>query len=611
MIKPLKVIIHPYLQEITASSGDNLLELLRQLNVLPETACGGKGTCGKCKVKIFSGKFEFDSSSTKKHLSKKELKAGIVLACQTKLFSDLVVELEKSMDYNNFKTIPNELSFTSKPNPSIKKVCLKLSPPSREDSQPDLERLLKMLPENLKIPNPDILSNLPEIMRQDDFTVTTIISDDHLLGIEARDTARNLCGIAFDIGTTTLMGALVDLNTGRTLKVLAMDNPQIAYGLDVISRVNYTLKNKEGILDLKHSLITALNQIIENLTYNQNMKKEQVYEITVVGNTIMTHLFLGFNPAYLAKSPFVPVFGELLKFSAKDLGLNINPGGLVVSLPNIAAFAGSDILGALVATRADKYKNGPVLLIDLGTNSEIALVNQDKILVCSAAAGPAFEGAHIKSGMRALPGAITDIYLEDGLRVKVIGDIKPRGICGSGLINMVAKLLDSSLITKKGRFADISVWSKYPDLKKHFHQTTNYDYLTISLGIQNSCEEDIILTQKDIRELQMAKGAIYTGINMLLREMGISFSELNKILLAGSFGNYVDPLNAIKIGLLPPVLPGKVVSVGNAAGSGAILALTSKKARSRFTALKNRVRYVELSRRLDFKKEFIKSLSFP
>lgn len=610
MIKPLKVFIRPHLQEITAFSGDNLLKLLRQLNVSPETACGGKGTCGKCKVKIISGKFELDSYSAIKHLSKKELKAGIVLACQTKLFSDLVVELEKNMNHNNFKTIPNELSISCKPNPSVKKVCLKLMPPSREDLSPDLERLLKMLPENLKIPNPIILSNLPEIIHKDDFTATVIISDNHLLGIEAGDTTRNLFGVAFDIGTTTLMGALVDLNTGKTLKVLAMDNPQMSYGLDVISRVNYTLKNKDGILNLKHSLITALNQIIDDLACDQNIKKEQIYEITVVGNTIMTHLFLGFNPTFLAKSPFIPVFGEMLKFTAKDLGLYINSQGLVTTLPNIAAFAGSDILGALVATGADKVKKGFVLLIDLGTNSEIALISKDKILVCSAAAGPAFEGAHIKSGMRALAGAITDIYLKDGLPVKVIGEVKPRGICGSGLVNIVAKLLDSGLITKKGRFADSSVWRKFPELRKYFHQSTNHDYLTISPGVQNSCEGDIILTQKDIRELQMAKGAIYTGIIILLREMGISFSDLNKILLAGAFGNYVDPVMAIKIGLLPPVMPGKVFSVGNAAGSGAILALISKKARSRFTALKNRVQYIELSRCLDFKKEFIKSLDF-
>ncbi len=611
MSNSFKITIHPYNREVTASPKTDFLDVLLQSGIKVESDCGGKGTCGKCRVKILSGKVKANPAHHKKHLSKSDIKSGVVLACQVKVLSNLEVKIEKLIESVIPKKSLNISQVSLKPEPLVKKLYIKLKPPSPEDTTPDLDRLLACLPVNTEVSDYNILPNLTEKIRQEDFKITAVTSGNRLLSVEPLDTTNQLYGIAFDLGTTTLMGALLDLNTGKTVQVLARDNPQMVFGSDVISRADYALKKKDGIFKLKQTLVKVLNDIINKLALLQNIKNDDIYEITVVGNTMMTHLFLGLNPYYLVRSPFISVHSKMLIFYARETGLEINSTGQVVVLPNVAAFVGSDILGALIACEFDRPEERTKLLIDLGTNSEIALSTKNRVLVCSTAAGPAFEGAHIKSGMRALEGAIENIELNYPPNLKVIGNSKPRGICGSGLVNIVAKFLDAGLISVSGRFTEISHWKGYPALINRFRKGGKTEYFIISHREHNAIDENIVLMQKDIRELQMAKAAIRAGISVLMKEVGVNYGDIDKVFLAGSFGNYIDPIMAIKIGLLPPVNPEIIQPTGNAAGEGAKWALVSRKALFKFTSLKKRIEYIELARKPEFREEYLKVLPFP
>ncbi len=602
----------PHEKEVVIPPGHSLFLAAIAADIPIESNCGGKGTCGKCKVRIISGARGKPTITEMKHFSEEELATGWALACQSTAQEDMIVEVYTQKDAFSRKVslqtqIPTELT-----NPSVNKVFLKIAPPSVTDQTPDFERLLRHLPGLDISADWKVLAGLPRILRNADFQVTTVLVGNHLVAVEPGDTTGRQFGLALDIGTTTVVGSLLDLNSGKTIATSAVTNPQNIFGADVISRINHASQGLDNLKQLQEKIIGAINGISGELLSKSNVWHNEVYEAVVVGNTTMSHLFLGLDPSFLAPAPFVPVFAQSLEIVAEQLGVKIHQNGRVVVLPNIAGYVGSDTVGVMLATQIDRRK-GLCLAVDIGTNGEMALAHEGRILTCSTAAGPAFEGAHIKQGMRAAEGAIESVSIDGDVKLEVIGNVLPRGICGSGLIDAVAEMLRAGIIDPSGMFhkSDSDAIGLNYLLQERIRRGENGYEFVLAPRIFSGINEDIVITQMDIQELLLAKGAIYAGIQVLLKEMGTTECEITEILLAGAFGNYIKKESALAIGLLPKLPLNHIHSIGNAAHDGAKLTLVSKTERARALSLAHRAEHIELSTRPDFTEEFINALSFP
>ncbi len=607
-----KVKFTPQNKEIDVEAGTNLLQAADQAGMYIEGDCAGRGTCGKCRVKITEGGKFNPTDAENKHLSAKELESGWALACQRAVDQDIVVEVPIQKDAHLRKTTLAGGVEELAAEPMIEKVAVKLGRPAVKDQTADLERLLGHLerPE-LTIELRD-LSSLPSVLRKNSYFVTTTIAGSRIISIEAGDTADQIYGVAFDIGTTTIMGSLLDLKTASVIAVAATTNPQNAYGADVISRITHASEGKENLKQLQDKVIEAANNIIKDLLKQTRVARDRVYEFVAVGNTTMSHLFMGVDPTYLAPAPFIPAYSRALEAEAAELGLKISPSGRVTFLPNIAGYVGSDTVGVILATDMDLRKDN-CAAIDIGTNGELVVAANGKLMACSTAAGPAFEGAQIKHGMRAAAGAIEACdYIDGEIKLSMIDDVPASGICGSGLIDAAAALLDAGLIEPSGRFVNPEDSpGKVPDnFKDRFRRGKGGFEFILVPARDSDTGEDIVLTQGDLRELQLAKGAIYAGLMILLKEAGINENDLDQVLLAGAFGNYVRKESALTIGLLPQLPPEKIVAVGNAAGDGSRMALASKTIRERAMALPEKVEHLELSTRSDFQDIFIDAMAF-
>ncbi|HOL16646.1 MAG TPA: ASKHA domain-containing protein [Bacillota bacterium] len=607
-----KVTFLPLGKEISVQPGTDLLQAAALAGVPVEGNCGGKGTCGKCKVKVLEGLQGEPGASERKALTEAELAEGWVLACQRKVVADTVVKLQLSSDAYDRKSALAGAAANIEPEPGIEKIALKLPRPSIDDQTPDLERLLRELQRpSLKAALP-LIAGLPGILRQEHFKVTAVLSEKQLLAVEPGDTTARLFGLAFDIGTTTLMGSLMDLRSGAVVAVAAATNPQNIYGADVISRITYASKGAENLAALQRKVIEALNGIIRELVQKSGVAQNEIYEAVAVGNTTMGHLFMGIDPTYLAPAPFIPAFQKALEIEAAELGLAMNPSGRVVLLPNIAGYVGSDTVGVILAAGLDR-RGDNCLAVDIGTNGELVLAAKGRLLTCSTAAGPAFEGAQIRCGMRAADGAIEAVQVADDIKVQTIGGAAPRGICGSGLIDAAAALLRAGVIEPSGRFINPETAGHKlpPRLKERMRRGQGGFEIVLAYAEQSATGKDVVLTQADLRELQLAKGAIFAGFKVLLRQVGITEAEVDNVLLAGAFGNYISVESALALGLLPGLPPEKIIPIGNAAGDGAKMALISRSVRERAFALPEKVEHVELSTRQDFQEEFINALAFP
>jgi uncharacterized 2Fe-2S/4Fe-4S cluster protein (DUF4445 family) len=602
----------PYNKLIDLPAGTNLLTAADQSGIYLEGDCAGKGTCGKCRARILEGDAGTTTEAEKKYLSRVELDAGWVLACQRTISSNLTIEVPRMKDAHSRKTALAGGVELLEAEPAIEKVALTLERPSVKDQKADLERLLLAAKkEQLQI-NPRELAALPALLRNNSYKVTLAHNDQWVISLEPGDTSDQLFGIAFDIGTTTIVGSLIDLKNATVLAVAAATNPQNVYGADVISRITHASQVEDGLKQLQSKVIDAANQIIRQLLKQSGVARDRVYEITAVGNTTMSHLFMGIDPTYLAPAPFIPAYSRALEVEASQLGLNINPSGRVLFLPNIAGYVGSDTVGVILATNMDQREDN-CAAIDIGTNGELVLAAGGRLMACSTAAGPAFEGAEIKHGMRAAAGAIEVVdYCDGNLEIKTIEDAPACGICGSGLIDAAAALLQAGLIEPTGRFVNPE---ENPErIPKQFlgrlrPSQIGYEFILIPAA-ESETGEDIVLTQGDLRELQLAKGAIYAGLMILLKEADLKISDLDQVLLAGAFGNYIRKESALAIGLLPTIPPEKIVAVGNAAGDGSRLALASQTMRRRALELTETVEHLELSTRPDFQDIFIDALSF-
>lgn len=581
-----KVKIIPDNIEMLVEDNTPLKELFTEKGINFEFPCGGLGVCKRCKVKVVKG----DSHEE-------------VLACQLKVNRDLTIEIPSREEQHNIlvKGLERQVALE----PLVKKLPLELPKPTLADNVDDWTRLAG---ENGVAPKLRVLQQLPDKLREKDFKIVIVIANDEIVAIEGQDSKDTLYGIAFDIGTTTIAGFLIDLKTGKELAQVSTLNPQVKYGADVISRINYA-KSDEGLERLHREIINGINGLIKKAAKQVGCSITDIYVLTVAGNTTMHHLFLKIQPKSLAATPYVPVVTEALVVDAKEINIEINPAGKVFMFPNIAGFVGGDTVAAALAAEMDRAHK-LTLLVDIGTNGEMVLGTKEKLLSCSTAAGPAFEGVEIKCGMRGTVGAIDHISIDTELKYSVIGNTLPQGIAGSGIVDAVAELLKIGVIDEKGRLLRPDEIEK-PIGKKYKDRIIEIDGTLAFLIEENTATgEPIYISQKDIREIQLAKGAIAAGIEVLLQTYGAKAEDIEEVYLAGAFGNYLSEESVCKIGLLPPELEGKIKGIGNAAGVGAKLSLLSEKEYKRGIALSKKTKYIELSAHPAFRGIFFNKINF-
>ena len=580
-------------KEVRVPAGTTLFDSASWNGIAIDSTCGGHGTCKKCKVRVASGKQAL-SAIDPRAFSVEELKAGWRLACRAPAEEDLVVAVPQLQTRPKAALVGVGRHVILRP--AVQKRYLELSEPTLEDQTSDLERVLGAMDDvELRVPI-DLLRSLGGTLRRSDWKVTAVLCDDVLIDVEAGDTSGRRHAIAFDLGTTTVVATLLDLETGQPAAVSSMLNAQQPFGADVISRISATMMDDEALGQLRARAHETVATLTAEVCKEAGVEPAEVYEIALTGNMTMIQLALGIDPEPLSMAPFTIIARSLPEATAADFGVHVHPRAPAVLFPALGAYVGPDIVAGVLATGLTLDKRVR-LFIDVGTNSEIVLGSSARALACAAPAGPAFEAASIRRGMRAAEGAIEGVKLApDGeVLLTVIGDVEPVGICGSGLVDAVAELLKAGVIDPSGRF----VLGSHERLGK--------------LGEENifNLTDDVFLTQRDVRELQFAKASIATGWAILCNDMGVEPEDISQVLLAGSFGSYLSAASAVGIGLVPKLPLARIVSAGNVAGEGAKIAALSVTERAAAQAVLEEIEYVELSGRTDFNDLFIDQLSFP
>lgn len=605
----MKITITPN-QVVEGFEGDSVMEVLVRNQIPVQNVCSGKGTCGKCKVKFLSG-LPKPTQSDLNHLTSQEIEAGFRLACGVKAEDDMEIKAVIAETFDRKEDVLLNMLKVDLDH-GLKKVFVHVPKPSLEDERGDWDRLSHVLLKSLKLEAISIkmfaLEKLPTVLRAEGFAVTTTLWNNQVLDVEAGDTSNTLYGVAVDIGTTSVAVSLVDLNKASVVKVLSLENRQTAYGADVISRMSFARKSREERFQLKEAVNLTINSLVNRLTDESGISKNSIYKMTVVANTTMNHLFLGLDISYLAVAPFVSVSNSTMELSASELGIEMNPEGRVLTFPNIGGFVGGDTVGAVIGT-PELFAGGNHLLIDLGTNCELFLITAQGMVACSTAAGPAFEGAGITKGMRAKPGAIEGVTIkEDGVEIKVIGNQEAIGICGSGLIEGIEQMKLAGIINKQGKVIDPEKASSLsPQLRARLKSGGEYGReFILSYGGEKGA--DISLNQKDIGELQLAKGAVCAGIKTLVSMVGISIIDLDSVVLSGTFATYLHARSILEIGLVPNISQGKIKAVGNAAHVGAMRALLNRTVFQDAVELAKKVKHIELGGSKAFTKNFMRSM---
>jgi uncharacterized 2Fe-2S/4Fe-4S cluster protein (DUF4445 family) len=574
-----------------------------------DSTCGGHGTCKKCKVRIEEPVpvSPLDSRA----FSPDELRAGWRLACRAQAGTDLSVEVPPLVTRPKAATVGVGRQVILRP--AAQKRYLELTEPSLSDQQTDLERVLAALDDLELRVDLDVLRRLGRVLREADYRVTAVIVDDVLIDVQAGDTTGTLLGIAFDLGTTTVVATLLDLTTGTPLAVASMLSKQQPFGADVITRISAVMMDPAALDTLARLAHESLAELTAEVCAQAGVDPAQVCEVALAGNATMTHIALGIDPEPLGVAPFIMSARLLPEVLAVDLGLPVHPRARAFCFPAFGAYVGGDITSGLLASGMDRDSRTR-LFIDIGTNCEIVLGNREWLLATAAPAGPAFEGAAIRCGMRAADGAIEVVSMTpDEVTLQVIGDTEPDGLCGSGLVDAVSSLVSVGLLDASGRFVPEEQAAQVaPGLAGRLTMVGQERVFVLHWrGEPGDVTDSVYLSQRDVRELQFAKAAIATGWNILLEEAGLAPGDVQQVLLAGSFGSYLSPASAIKIGLVPRMPALRVVSAGNVAGEGAKMALLSVRERAGALALLQEVRYVELSDRADFNDAFVDQLAFP
>ena len=598
------ITVYPGELVFEADHGKNLFSFLTDKGYSIPNACGGMGTCGKCRVIIYDG-IKPATEAEEAHLSARERKHGWRLCCRQKIDRDITIRV---FERDEISTAKEELKYELriKLDPGMSKTYRELPKPGHEDQRADTLRIQDEFCHKQADFSLQALRKLPHVLRESDFAVTVTCENSRVLDVEPEDTSEALYGIAVDIGTTTLAGYLMDLKTGEELAVNSRMNPQQRLGADVISRIKKVHEEgEEGVRKLQQSVKEGVDALITQTCSQAGVDPSSIYKASFVGNPTMLHFLTDVSPRYIDHSPYIPVLQEGLRIPCGQLGLKMNPEATTYIFPSISGYVGGDITAGVLFTGFHKHKTLS-LLIDIGTNAEIILGNRDSMLACSTPAGPAFEGARIKYGMSAVPGAISHVSLDENnesIDLEVVGNEVPWGICGSGLIDMVAELRRVGIIDKRGTLQEAG------DLP--FGQYVEEDEDGLLQFLMTREYRSIYLTQYDIRELQLAKGAIRAGIEIVLQEWGAELEDVGAVYLAGAFGNYVRRESLLRLGMLPPFKLPIVRTVGNAAGQGAKIALLNRQKWAEVKRLTRNVRYFELSYHKGFSDAFMESMLFP
>jgi uncharacterized 2Fe-2S/4Fe-4S cluster protein (DUF4445 family) len=596
---------------VRVPQGVTLFDAASWNGIAIDSTCGGHGTCKKCRVR-FKAEPPPPTSLDLRAYTAQEIKDGWRLACRTLATTDADVEVPPLTTRPKAATVGVGRQVILRP--AVRKRYLELAEPSLADQVTDLERVLGELTDLSPGADLAVLRTLGSTLRQSDFKVTAVVADETLIAVEPGDTTDRAFGLAFDLGTTTVVATLLDLTTGTPAAVESMLNKQQPFGADVIARISATMLDPAARDKLRHLAQETLAELSEAVCKAADVRPEEVYEVALAGNATMVHLVLGIDPEPLGVAPFIMSARLLPEVRAHDLGVPAHPQARAVVFPAFGAYVGGDITAGLLASGMDRDPRIR-LFIDIGTNCEIVLGGRDWLLATAAPAGPAFEGASIRCGMRAADGAVEAVAItEDGdLRLTVIGDTEPRGLCGSGLVDAVAALAEAGVIDSSGRFVH-DVPAHLPQAMQRLAERLTMIGQERVFVLHWSADRDpansVYLSQRDIRELQFAKTAIATGWRILLEEAGLETEDIKQVLLAGSFGSYLSAKSAIRIGLVPDVGPRRIIAAGNVAGEGAKMALLSIRDRAAALALLEEVNYVELSDRPDFNDRFIAQLGF-
>ena len=605
----VRVTFQPHGRAVFVLKGTKILEAASRCGLTIETPCGGLGTCGKCRVRLSRGACE-PTAAERETLPAELLDAGWRLACQATVCQETVIDVpDSSLFAGRPQIVTDADTDDAEVLPAVRKVHVTLAEPSLEDDTPDLLRLQEATGA-VKV-DLDLLRGLGGRLRASGFAGTAVLSDHHLLDFEPGDTTSECCGVAFDVGTTTVVGSLIDLCTGREIAVETSMNPQVRFGDDVLSRIQHG-STPAGLEELRSAVAEAIDAMIGQLCEQAGLGRDRVYEITLSGNTTMQHLLCGIDPSQLGQVPFVPAFGRSLVIRGVHLGLSAHPGAAAVVFPVIGGFVGGDTVAGILSTRLTEL-GGPALMVDIGTNGEIVLASDGRLWAASTAAGPAFEGARISCGMRATDGAIEKVVFDDDVRASVIGGTEPIGLCGSALVDATAELLRSGIVTPAGRMlAGDDLPDELSEAIRRRVIVADDDQPAFVLADGNGNAPAVRVTQKDIRELQLATGAMRAGMVLLLRRAGLDVDDLQHVLIAGGFGSFIRRSNAQRIGLLPGGIDHrKILYVGNTSLSGAKWALASTRARLRADDLARKAQHVELSRDANFQMEFAEAMIFP
>lgn len=591
--------------------GTNALHAIQAAGLELEAVCGGRGRCTSCRVRVVTDPVPPPQPAEVARLGPADVAEGFRLACQLSLDGDATLLLAPRHAEASHQILADGATVYVEVEPELSKVLLSAAPVRGEETPTsDLETLLAALPDPPEELELEALRALPQALREARGTLTAVLEGRRLVSVEAGDTRAALYGLALDVGTTTIVAYLVDLRTGQELATSSMANPQSGFGGDVISRIRFAHDHANGVRRLQRKVLDAVNELIAGVTQQAAVQPRHIYRIVVAGNTCMLHLFFGIDVRFLGLAPYAPVVraphGEL----AATLHLHVHPAARVAALPIIAGFVGGDTVGALLA--ADLAE--PTLrrvLIDIGTNGEVVVASPKGLLACSAPAGPAFEGGQILHGMRAAHGAIDQLGMDGEVAYHVIGEGMAQGLCGSGIIDAVAGMLDSGVLEASGRFAAEDAPHLPAPLRRRFTRQGEVRAFVLARAEETAQGRDLVLTQKDVRELQLAKGAIRAAVEIALLEADLRAEDLDELLLAGGFGNYLAKDRAMRIGLIPRLPLERVRYIGNAAGAGAKLALLSAPLRRRSRDLSRSVRHVVLATHPEFENVYLAATAFP
>ena len=599
--------------------GDTIRKALRAAEIESGGDCGGLGKCGKCKVRVLSLVDE-PTEDERELLDDVELEQGIRLACRTKVMHDMVITVgEPTAEPEYFQVLTTSHSISgsyipeSELEPLVDKRLISLPPESQNEGASDLDRIKLALGDEYHALTASLhcLRTLPQELEKSLYHGTAVLHEDYLMDWQNWEDVHRHYGLVFDMGTSTLVGKLFNLHSGSEVAVASCLNSQSKYGSDVISRLEFLKERPRGLPILQYLLARDLSQLTASLLQTAELEAEEIFIAVAAGNTTMQHLLLSLPPMGIAEAPFLPVVTDGMVVKSADVGLKLHPEARLYIMPVKSGYIGGDLVSDILTSGVTEQEE-IVLGLDLGTNGEIFLGNNKRLLTCSAAAGPALEGARISNGMIAKTGAIEGVRLEDGqLQYRVIGNVKPRGLCGSGLVDLVAVLLHCGIISYEGSIRRSRRKSSGElNFRLVKRRASGHSFLVASPE-ESYDQKPIYLTQEDVREVQLAKGAIAAGIKTLMDEMGIGAKDIDCVYLAGALGNYIDPVSAVRIGLLPSIDPGIIKSLGNAASSGASMVLLSKKHWRMARDLIDFIEHIELSFRHDFNEYFIEQMDFP